>query len=123
MISTLFSSLNTTKNIKNAEIKTEGGGVDEPILLVLRKTMPILKEISLIWANDTVVIQLLCKALQQAITNLRNDIQPILNDLCFLILSILKNKCLPPVVDISGMVNVINIINLFYEYLIRLQIF
>jgi Importin 13 repeat len=103
MISTLFSSLNTNKNKRLAPMNVENQA--QPILLILQKTMPIFKQICDMYINDVQVVEILCKALQQALNNLMDDIKPILNDLCMLILSIFQNKCVPPAIDIAGSVS------------------
>lgn len=104
MISTLFSSLNVNKN-KRIQPMTVGDQ-PQPILLILQKTMPIFKQICDLYINDVQVVEVLCKALQQALNNLMDDIKPILNDLCLLILSIFQNKCVPPAIDIAGSVSI-----------------
>lgn len=103
MVSTLFSSLNVNKN-KRIQPMTVGDQ-PQPILLILQKTMPIFKQICDLYINDVQVVEVLCKALQQALNNLMDDIKPILNELCMLILSIFQNKCVPPAVDIAGSVS------------------
>lgn len=103
MISTLFSSLNTNKNKRILPMTV--GDQPQPILLILQKTMPIFKQICDLFINDVYVVEVLCKALQQALNNLMDDIKPILNDLCLLILSIFQNKCVPPAIDIAGSVS------------------
>lgn len=103
MISTLFSSLNVNKN-KRIQPMTVGDQ-PQPILLILQKTMPIFKQICDLYINDVQVIEVLCKALQQALNNLMDDIKPILNDLCLLIISIFQNKCVSPAIDIAGSVS------------------
>ncbi|CRL02034.1 CLUMA_CG015289, isoform A [Clunio marinus] len=100
MISTLFSSLNVNKTKRLQPMNVENQ--PQPILLILQKTMPIFKQICDLYINDVVVIENLCKALQQALNNLMDDIKPILNDLCLLILSIFHNRCVPPAIDIAG---------------------
>lgn len=81
------------------------GDQPQPILLILQKTMPIFKQICDLYINDVQVVEVLCKALQQALNNLMDDIKPILNELCLLILSIFQNKCVPPAIDIAGSVS------------------
>jgi len=103
MISTLFSSLNVNKN-KRIQPMTIGDQ-PQPILLILQKTMPIFKQICDLYISDVQVVEVLCKALQQALNNLMDDIKPILSDLCMLILSIFQNKCVPPAIDIAGSVS------------------
>lgn len=105
MISTLFSSLNVNKT-KRIQPMTVGDQ-PQPILLILQRTMPIFKQICDLYIDDVQVIEVLCKALQQALNNLMDDIKPILNDLCLLILSIFQNKCVPPAIDIAGSVSFI----------------
>ncbi|XP_070509852.1 importin-13 isoform X2 [Chironomus tepperi] len=106
MISTLFSSLNTNK-IKNEKKRIQPimGEAErpQPILMILQKTMPIFKQICDLYINDIQVVEILCKAIQQALNNLMDDIKPILNDICILILSIFQNKCVPPVNDIAAL--------------------
>lgn len=109
MISTLFSSLNTNKN-KNEKKRitpliTPVADQPQPILLILQKTMPIFKQVCDLYINDVQVVEILCKAIQQALNNLMDDIKPILNDICILILSIFQNKCVPPAIDIAGSVS------------------
>lgn len=50
-------------------------------------------------------IQALCSGLKFAITNLLDDFQPMLPDLCNLIVAILQSKCVAPAVDIAKSVN------------------
>lgn len=107
MISTLFSSLNTNKS-KNEKKRIHPVAVSnneqpQPILMILQKTMPIFKQICNLYINDVQVVEILCKAIQQALGNLMDDIKPILNDICTLILSIFQSKCVPPVNDIGGL--------------------
>lgn len=109
MISTLFSSLNVNKT-KRIEPMTVGNQ-PQPILFILQNTMPIFKEICDLFIDDVQVIEVLCKALQQALNNLMDDIKPILNELCLLILSIFENKCVPPAIDIAGSVSYNNSVN------------
>ena len=107
MISTLFSSLNTNK-MKNEKKRIQpvmGSERPQPILMILQKTMPIFKQICDLYINDIQVVEILCKAIQQALNNLMDDIKPILNDICILILSIFQNKCVPPVNEIAGLVS------------------
>jgi hypothetical protein len=111
MISTLFSSLNTNKS-KNEKklitpIMTSSVDQPQPILMILQKTMPIFKKTCDLYINDVQVIEILCKAIQQALNNLMDDIKPILNDICMLIISIFQNKCVPPAIDIAGSVSII----------------
>lgn len=103
MISTLFSSLNVNKS-KRIQPMTVGDQ-PQPILMVLQKTMPIFKQICDLYINDVQVVEILCKALQQALNNLMDDIKPILSELCLLIISIFQNKCVPPAIEIAGSVS------------------
>ncbi|KAG5682378.1 hypothetical protein PVAND_011734 [Polypedilum vanderplanki] len=107
MISTLFSSLNTNK-CKNEKkriqpVMSSEHQQPQPILMILQKTMPIFKQICDLYINDVQVIEILCKAIQQALSNLMDDIKPILNDICSLIVSIFQIKCVPAVNDIGGL--------------------
>ncbi|XP_055544547.1 importin-13 [Wyeomyia smithii] len=122
MISKLFSSLNTRK--LNVAQRTEKEDDElqlvptqsnqsqpvQPILLILEKTMGLLKNLCTLWIHDESVIETLCKALQQALTNLMDDIKPLLNDMCGLILMIFANKCAPSAVEMAG-----NFILIFYN--------
>ncbi|XP_053693724.1 importin-13 [Sabethes cyaneus] len=122
MISKLFSSLNTRKlNVtqrteKDDELQlvptqtTQQPQPVQPILLILEKTMGLLKSLCSLWIHDESVIETLCKALQQALTNLMDDIKPLLNDMCGLILMIFANKCAPSAVEMAG-----NFILIFYN--------
>ncbi|XP_058819586.1 importin-13 [Topomyia yanbarensis] len=119
MISKLFSSLNTRKlNITQRTEKDEDLQLVppqspqpvQPILLILEKTMGLLKNLCTLWIHDESVIETLCKALQQALTNLMDDIKPLLNDMCGLILLIFANKCAPSAVEMAG-----NFILIFYN--------
>uniref|UniRef100_A0A8D8AVK6 Importin-13 n=1 Tax=Culex pipiens TaxID=7175 RepID=A0A8D8AVK6_CULPI len=127
MISKLFSSLNTRKpSEKDGDdlSATVGRGQPtaaaaaappqpqpvQPILLILEKTMGLLKTLCEQWIHDESVIETLCKALQQALTNLMDDIKPLLNDMCCLILHIFANKCAPSAVEMAG-----NFILIFYN--------
>lgn len=105
MISTLFSSLNTNngQNIPEGSSETNL----QPVLLVMQKTMPILKEIGEMWINELSIIESLCGALKYAIYNLMSDFKPMLPDLCCLIISIFQNKCCPPAVEIARTVSLI----------------
>lgn len=110
MVSTLFSSLNTNKS-KNEKkrihplVISSTDQQQQPILMILVRTMPIFKQVCDLFINDVQVVEILCKAIQQALNNLMDDIKPILNDICMLILSIFQNKCVPPVNDIAGLVS------------------
>lgn len=60
MISTLFSSLNTnvTSNDSDnqvAKLPTENNV--QPVLMIMQKTMPILKDVGLVWINEHSVIE------------------------------------------------------------------
>ncbi|XP_058447120.1 importin-13 [Malaya genurostris] len=111
MISKLFSSLNTRKlNVSQRTEKDDDLQLVppqspqpvQPILLILEKTMSLLKNLCTLWIHDESVIETLCKALQQALTNLLDDIKPLLNDMCSLILLIFANKCAPSAVEMAG---------------------
>lgn len=61
MISTLFSSLNTNKNksgTKKLQPHVESNQ-PQPILFILEKTMPILKEICDLFISDEQVIEVI----------------------------------------------------------------
>lgn len=124
MISTLFSSLNTNKT-KNDKKRITTMPIDQPadqpqpILMILQRTMPIFKQVCDLFINDVQVVEILCKAIQQALNNLIDDIKPILNDICMLIVSIFQNKCVSPAIDIAGSVSLKNNLlisqfNIFY---------
>lgn len=49
--------------------------------------------------------QALCSGLKYAITNLMDDFQPMLPDLCNLIVTILQSKCVSPAIDIAKSVH------------------
>lgn len=49
--------------------------------------------------------QVLCSGLKYAITNLLDDFQPMLPDLCNLIVAILNSKCVAPAIDIAKSVS------------------
>ncbi|XP_055641378.1 importin-13 [Toxorhynchites rutilus septentrionalis] len=107
MISKVFSSL----NVRKPALKREGAPQPvQPILLILEKTMVLLKNLCTLWLHDESVIETLCRALQQALSNLVDDIKPLLNDLCCLILLIFANKCAPSAVEMAG-----NVILIFYN--------
>lgn len=72
--------------------------------------MGLLKTLCTMWLHDESVVETLCKALQQALTNLMEDIKPLLNDMCCLILLIFANKCAPSAVEMAG-----NFILIFYN--------
>ncbi|KFB44864.1 AGAP009571-PA-like protein [Anopheles sinensis] len=128
MISKLFSSLNIKKTANEGEDKISmvvggqkpcypageepvpGPAPVQPILLILEKTMDLLKNLCTLWMHDETVVDTLCKALQQALTNLMDDIKPLLNEICFLVLSILNSNCVVSAVDIAG-----NFILMFYN--------
>lgn len=60
MISTLFSSLNTNvvnNNDDNEAAKPPVENNIQPILIVMQKTMPILKDIGIVWINEHSVIE------------------------------------------------------------------
>lgn len=108
MISTLFSSLNTKINDEdgsgnNKEIgtKTHAEIPSQPVLIVMQKTMPILKDVGALWIQEHSVVEVLCNALKFALTNLIDDFKPMLPDLCNLVVSILQSKCVSPAIDIA----------------------
>lgn len=101
MISTLFASL----NIKKDKLMPQQPNQAQPILMVLQGTMPIFKQVCDLFINDVQVIEVLCKALQHALNNLMDEIKPILNDLCMLILSMFQNKCVSPAIELAGSVS------------------
>uniref|UniRef100_A0A182NUZ9 Importin-13 n=1 Tax=Anopheles dirus TaxID=7168 RepID=A0A182NUZ9_9DIPT len=132
MISKLFSSLNIRKPTEHdgsdkvvlggqkmatfPGAQVAGGAPQpvpqpvQPILLILEKTMGLLKTLCTIWIHDETVIDTLCKALQQALTNLMDDIKPLLTEMCCLVLSILNTNCVVSAADIAG-----NFILMFYK--------
>uniref|UniRef100_A0A182SBZ3 Exportin-1/Importin-beta-like domain-containing protein n=1 Tax=Anopheles maculatus TaxID=74869 RepID=A0A182SBZ3_9DIPT len=129
MISKLFSSLNIRKPTEGDAMMDKGclgvdgqklpfpgtampmpGGPVQPILLILEKTMGLLKDLCTLWIHDETVIDTLCKALQQALTNLMDDIKPLLTEMCCLVLSILNTNCVVSAADIAG-----NFILMFYK--------
>ncbi|XP_055593351.1 importin-13 [Uranotaenia lowii] len=119
MVSKLFSSLNTRKpSEKDGDLPGPAQNIQhpmvasqvQPILLILEKTMPLLKNICSLWLHEESVVETLCKALQQALTNLMEDIKPLLNDICCLILLVFGNKCAPSAVEMAG-----NCILIFYH--------
>lgn len=101
MISTLFASL----NIKKEKLLPQLSNQAQPILMVLQGTMPIFKQVCDLFINDVQVVEVLCKALQHALNNLMDEIKPILNDLCLLILSMFQNKCVSPAIELAGSVS------------------
>lgn len=101
MISTLFASL----NIKKDKLLPQQSNHAQPILMVLQGTMPIFKQVCDLFINDVQVVEVLCKALQHALNNLMDEIKPILNDLCLLILSMFQNKCVSPAIELAGSVS------------------
>lgn len=59
MISTLFSSLNTNvvnNNEDDQSTKPPEENSIQPVLFVMQKTMPIMKDIGTIWINEHAVI-------------------------------------------------------------------
>lgn len=106
MISTLFSSLNTKVAKENDanpedEARAQNDVSTQPVLIVMEKTMPILKDIGALWIQEFVVIEALCNAVKYALTNLLDDFRPMLPDMCNLIVSILQSKCVSPAIDIA----------------------
>jgi hypothetical protein len=105
MIATLFSSLNINKEDKSQTKAASAApppiNAQQPLLIVLEKTMPIFNSICELWINNDQVIETLCLALQHAVTNLMDDIKPIVTNLCCLILSIIQNKCAPPAIQLA----------------------
>ncbi|XP_050081937.1 importin-13 [Anopheles aquasalis] len=125
MISKLFSSLNINKTAPGADGGDDKDGQKlclpartspaeprpvQPILLILQKTMGLLKSLCTLWIHDETVIDTLCKALQQALTTLMDDMKPLLNEMCCLVLSIVNTNCVVSTADIAG-----NIILMFYN--------
>ncbi|XP_058055548.1 importin-13 [Anopheles bellator] len=124
MISKLFSSLNINKTANAGDTGDKvagqklcpppsavtGPGPVQPILLILQKTMDLLKGLCTLWIHDETVIDTLCKALQQALTTLMDDIKPLLNEMCCLVQSILNTNCVVSAADIAG-----NFILMFYK--------
>lgn len=108
MISTLFSSLNTRQEEdrqsqhRASTSQPQTPQQVQPILIVLQQTMPIWKEICELWINDEQVLETLCGAIHHALTNLLDDIKPLLSDLCMLILGIFRSKCVSPAIEISA---------------------
>lgn len=131
MISTLFSSLNTklTESEDNeAQSSSEQKEArQQPVLIIIQQTMPIFKEIATLWFNEISVIEVnihfhqnlslssrtitffdsqgLCSCLKYAITNLMDDFEPMLSELCNLIVTILQSKCVSPAIDIAKTVS------------------
>lgn len=62
--------------------------------------------------------QALCSGLKYALTNLLDDFQPMLPDLCNLIVAILQSKCVAPAIDIAKSVIDCNL-NKIHAYSIR----
>lgn len=68
MISTLFTSLNIKVKLDD-EHKTEAKeemNLQQPVLMIMQKTMPIFKEVATLWINDIKVIEV-TKRLQTSI--------------------------------------------------------
>lgn len=63
MISTLFSSLNIkVKSDSESGQKPEpkqGEEVQQPVLMIIQKTMPIFKEVAVLWINENKVIEVI----------------------------------------------------------------
>lgn len=59
MISTLFSSLNTNVGNNNDDNPNEAPVESpiQPVLFVMQKTMPILKDVGTVWINENSVIE------------------------------------------------------------------
>ena len=55
MIAKLFSSLNINKNVEKGERKMQ------PILLILERTMPLLKNICTLWIQNETVTEVCVK--------------------------------------------------------------
>lgn len=113
MISTLFSSLNTKiSDEDDATREAEPSSQPEqsqPVLIVMQKTMPILKDIGALWIQEHSVIEVLCNAIKFAVTNLIDDFKPMLPDMCNLVMSILQSKCVSPAIEISKTVRFVRI--------------
>lgn len=63
MISTLFTSLNIkVKSDSDGEDKPEPNvepNVQQPVLMIMQKTMPIFKEVATMWINEIKVIEVI----------------------------------------------------------------
>lgn len=123
MISTLFSSLNTNAydDVTTPPVTTPPAAAsmaaaaqsppppptktEQPVLIVMQKTMPLFKSVGEMFINDPTTVEALCNALKQAITNLLNDFKPMLPDLCCLIIAIFQAKCVPPAIEIAKTVS------------------
>lgn len=69
MISTLFSSLNikVKSDAENTAVQPDDIPKQQPVLLVMQKTMPIFQEIATLWINEIPVIEV-CNALRNVTT-------------------------------------------------------
>lgn len=129
MISTLFSSLNINPNIDfsaspaaSSSSASFAGAAQpqpaqmQPVLVVIQKTMPILKKVGEVFMEDEAIVKGLCSALKYAMVNLVNDFTPMLPDVSVLILQIFNSaKYCSPAMDIARIVS----LNLFYIFLLQ----
>lgn len=124
MISTLFSAMNTRVIAHGDEQKKTDEQVEtQPVLIVMQKTMPILKDVAATFIQDDAVIEALCNALKYAQTNLIDDFKPMLPDVCNLVVSILQSKCIASAIDLAKSVRVTTTRNRFYFYHFCLLLF
>ncbi|XP_030373790.1 importin-13 [Scaptodrosophila lebanonensis] len=98
MISTLFSSLNTDLNECDGSQDFENV---QPVLMVMQKTMPIFRQIAELFVEELDVLETACSALKHAIVNLKASFRPMLQDLCYFIVSLFQARCCAPTLEIS----------------------
>lgn len=99
MVATLFTSLNT--NPEHTKLPSAPVHREQPVLIVVTKTMSIFKEIAQLFVNDTPVIEALSTALKHAVVNLQNEFLPVLPMVCAMIVEILQSKCVPPLLELT----------------------
>lgn len=61
MISTMFSSLNIKVKIDSESSQKsdskQDGALQQPVLMIIQKTMPIFKDVAALWINENKVIE------------------------------------------------------------------
>lgn len=99
MVATLFTSLNT--NPEQTKLPTAPVHSQQPVLLVVQKTLPIFKAVGQLFVHDHKVIEAISTALKHAMTNLQNEFMPVMSIVCSMIVELMQLKCMPQLLDLT----------------------
>ncbi|CAH0554758.1 unnamed protein product [Brassicogethes aeneus] len=94
LISALFSSLHIDSQEK----------IEQPILLVMKNTIPIFKLISDKYYNNGDVMEELCCVIKYAVSSLRDDCKPLIQDILEIIVFVYREYPQPHVIAIAKLI-------------------